>query len=488
MYKWDCAREGTNRGGGRGGATLVRQWSNSGKTLVRPWCDSGETMAQHQHHQHHHSATSSKSTNTLTMKLLTFNIWGLKYVSKYRKQRVDGIIQKLLDPSEDYDVIALQEVWVEEDWKAIESRLGHIYHYRRYFNSGIISGPGLAILSKIPIKETFLYRFPLNGRPSAVHRGDWYVGKSLAVTVLSNGIAVLNSHMHAPYHSEGDANYLCHRGCQAWDISKFVGLLKAGGYSVVMVGDLNSRPESLPYRLFTTGTQLVDSWEQFKVKNKEELISLQELAKLSPKDQVIKAAVTCDSQLNSWRAHRKLEEACRLDYALIDGDNLTTIDACVKFIDRLPHYNCSYSDHFGYYVELKKGVSDGSGDDTKDDNTINNNTINNNTKTSMIENYKELLAEINCYQTKTIPFQERWRYLHFFASIIVFIGAIIGTGFVSVMSPFFSILIVVLLPLIVVSGVINGLIAFLGIRSENRALNEVKCQVNDSLGAIVNGY
>ena len=424
-------------------------------------------------------------TNTPTMKLLTFNIWGLKYVSKYRKQRVDGIIQKLLDPSEDYDVIALQEVWVEDDWKAMESRLGHIYHYRRYFNSGIISGPGLAILSKFPIKETFLYRFPLNGRPSAVHRGDWYVGKSLAVTVLSNGIAVLNSHMHAPYHSEGDANYLCHRGCQAWDISKFIGLLKSGGYSVVMVGDLNSRPESLPYRLFTTGTQLVDSWEQFKVKNKEELISLQELAKLSPKDQVIKAAVTCDSQLNSWRAHRKLEEACRLDYALIDGDNLTTIDACVKFIDRLPHYNCSYSDHFGYYVELKKGVSDG--DDKSKDNNINND-INDNTNTSMIENYKELLAEINIYQTTTIPFQQRWRYLHFFTSIIVFIGAIIGTGFVSIMSPFFSILIVILLPLIVVSGVINGLIAFLGIRSENRALNEVKSQVNDSLGAIVNGY
>lgn len=161
------------------------------------------------------------------IKVLTFNTWGLKYVSKHRKERLRAIADKLAGTGNDttnnnnsssskiiplhecikntnmggiieedaypegegvidydFDIVALQEIWCKEDWEYLLERCSSKYPYSRLFYSGILTGPGLAILSKIPIESSFLYRFPINGRPSAFFRGDWYVGKSIAITKL----------------------------------------------------------------------------------------------------------------------------------------------------------------------------------------------------------------------------------------------------------------------------------------------------------------
>lgn len=123
------------------------------------------------------------------IRFLTFNTWGLKYIARFRKQRLTALAERLAgnldagnfwdqnpnDTKEQYDVVALQEVWCDEDWNYIVERCKHRYPYYRRFKSGMISGPGLAILSKIPIESTFLYRFPINGRPSAFGEvtGTW---------------------------------------------------------------------------------------------------------------------------------------------------------------------------------------------------------------------------------------------------------------------------------------------------------------------------
>ena len=126
-----------------------------------------------------YSNTRDYEANGPTVKFLTFNTWGLKYVSKHRKQRLRAIADQIAQASratplpgntlvqEEYDIIALQEVWVKEDWDYIVARCGHLFPYHRIFYSGILTGPGLVILSKIPIESTSLYRFPINGRPSA---------------------------------------------------------------------------------------------------------------------------------------------------------------------------------------------------------------------------------------------------------------------------------------------------------------------------------
>lgn len=397
-----------------------------------------------------------------SVKLLTYNVWGLKYISKYRQERIEGIVTKLLDPSEHYDIIALQEVWCEQDWQLFHDKLHGLYPYTRYFKAGIIAGPGLAILSKIPINETFLYRFPINGRPSAVNRGDWFVGKSISITMLMNNIVVLNSHMHAPYSLEGDNAYTCHRSCQAWDITKIIKLLNKAGYHVILVGDLNSKPNSLPYKLFTIEAGLQDSWNRFKLDNNESILTQEQLSQMTPKDQITLGAVTCDSQLNSWRCNRRLDEACRLDYALIN-QSLSVIDASVKFIDRLPQYDCSYSDHFGYYAHLKLNGGVNQSQSNHQLNEVLNHQI-----------YSELLAEINDYQQNGLPRHHMWRVYHFGGTIIVSIGLVV-IGFI------FEVLFMLIMMLVVLGpGIINGII-LLNYLYEQRNLEEVKMEVENAM-------
>lgn len=403
------------------------------------------------------------------IKLLTLNAYGLKYISKHRHERLRAIGDSLAHG--DYDVVALQEVWVEEDWKYIDHVCRELFPYRRIFRLGIISGPGLAILLKIPIKSTFLYRFPINGRPSAFFRGDWYVGKSIAITVLEPlapnlpPVAVMNSHMHAPYASRGDAAYATHRACQAWDLAKLVCTLKMAGYAVVQVGDLNSRPGSLPHRLFTIEGDLADSWEVLMGQN---IPLAEELARMTPEDQITKGGITCNSVLNTWSAHRNPWEACRLDYALIDTRTLTPVLAGVQFTEKLaPPYSCSVSDHFGYTVELNVHEKLPSSHETDTEELLNL--------------YTEALMEVRNYLNTTIPRQTGWRKLHFFFSIVAVIAMHIGVTYIQSLSHWQAIIFSLTSTIVALSGLLNGLIWGFGVRSELRALQEVKMEIEDAI-------
>lgn len=409
------------------------------------------------------------------VRLLTLNTWGLKYVSQKRRERLTAIADRLARDHHQYDVVALQEVWVQEDWNYIESTCKHLFPYTRKFSSGIVSGPGLAILSKIPIESTFLYRFPINGRPSAFWRGDWYVGKSVAVTLLRpldddvHPLAVLNSHMHAPYAITGDAAYDCHRSCQAWDFAKLSNILSRAGYAVVIVGDLNSRPGSLPHKFLTLETTLVDSWEQLN--GVQDLASI---ASLSPSLQIEIGGITCDSTLNTWRAHRKPDEACRLDYALIDASKLKTVHAQVTFTENIASVG-SYSDHFAYtctFNILKR-------DTYKQLHRSNSLTVN------KAAYYNEMLLLLQSYN-KTSKWQQKWRLTHFFLSIVAIVAVHVSVSFTSAIAPWSSVLWVFASTAIGITGTINGLIGYLFGNFELRALEEVRLEVMDAKRAISN--
>ncbi|CCE79630.1 Piso0_001708 [Millerozyma farinosa CBS 7064] len=421
--------------------------------------------------------------NARSLKLLTLNTWGLKYLSKFRKERLQAIADRLSSPAsagDEYDIVALQEIWCDEDWQYIKKKCKGAFPYSRKFMSGIISGPGLVVLSKVPIESTFLYRFPINGRASAFFRGDWYVGKSIAVTLLrphypeAIPIALLNSHMHAPYGC-GDSSYSCHRACQAWDFTKIVSALQKAGYAIIQVGDLNSRPGSLPYKLFTITAGLVDSWNMCQTDAEKRKSFREELATMDPKDQVLIGGVTCDSQLNTWRANRKRADACRLDYAFIDPSTVHPFDAKVVFTERLPPpFNCSYSDHFGYSVEFNVAYESG---------YTNDQSISTVDKLSVL---KEILAEIETYRSHTIPYQANWRKFHFLLSIVLVIAIHVGITFAANRRGYAAVLLLFASTVTGITGVVNGLIWFLGVRSESRALAEVQLEVEDSFMATKN--
>lgn len=450
-----------------------------------------------------------------TVKFLTFNTWGLKYVSKHRRTRLRAIAHKLVGQSnavrleasdplydnrdEDYDVIALQEIWCVEDWEYLVEICSSKYPYHRAFSSGILTGPGLAILSKIPIESTFLYRFPINGRPSAVFRGDWYVGKSVAITELrpispdTPPLVIMNTHMHAPYARTGDAAYTCHRSCQAWDFVKLANLYKKAGYAVVLVGDMNSRPGSLPHNLLTVETGLIDSWEQLKGGKQD----LKEIEAMSPIDQIIYGCTTCDSTLNTWRATRKSDEACRLDYALIDSSKLRTVDAVAAFTETIPNIG-SFSDHFAYSCTLEVLPRDRSeGDQVAGPEGILLPTRGSRIEASerqgaqeflearkalllhRIAIYDDLLSCISEY-LPTANKQRLFRGLHFWFGVAMVIGSAVVTTFTANRAAWSSIFWVVFGSIMAATGTIDGLISFLFGRKEIRALNEVYKEVQDS--------
>lgn len=290
-------------------------------------------------------------------------------MSKFRAQRLAAIAERIAASGDRYDIVALQEIWVEEDYELLRSVTAPHFRYHKYFYSGILAGPGLLILSKWPIESASLFRYPLNGRPSAFFRGDWYVGKSAASVVIrpiihhhptvsstttaaiqemeARPIEILSTHLHAPY-GPGDAAYTCHRTAQAWELARLARRASQLGHEVIVLGDLNSIPGSLSHRLFQHTAGLRDSWQDL---HGEFEGGPEAMGQLAPEDQIALAGTTCDSQLNTWRADRQRHEAKRLDYIFYDPKYASPLDCRVSFVEPIAGIG-SVSDHFAVEATL----------------------------------------------------------------------------------------------------------------------------------------
>jgi sphingomyelin phosphodiesterase 2 len=120
------------------------------------------------------------------LRILSLNCWGLKYLATLRNERLTEIGNQIAAAHPAPDIVGLQECWTQQDYNAIRDRTKHILPYGKFYHSGIFGG-GLAILSQWPIVESNMYRYPLNGRPAAFYRGDWFVGKGVACARIRMG-------------------------------------------------------------------------------------------------------------------------------------------------------------------------------------------------------------------------------------------------------------------------------------------------------------
>jgi sphingomyelin phosphodiesterase 2 len=121
--------------------------------------------------------------------VITLNCWGLKYLAKFRNERLTEIGKRIASADPQPHIVGLQECWTQQDYKSIRNQTKHILPYGKFYHSGIFGG-GLAILSKWPIEESSMFRYPLNGRPTAFFRGDWFVGKGVASARIRFGPGV----------------------------------------------------------------------------------------------------------------------------------------------------------------------------------------------------------------------------------------------------------------------------------------------------------
>lgn len=132
--------------------------------------------------------------------VITLNCWGLKHISSLRNARLGEIGRRIAKADPTPQIVALQECWCQEDYRAIRRETRIVLPYGKFYHSGSFGG-GLVILSKWPIEESSMFRYPLNGRPTAFWRGDWYVGKGIACAKIRFGVGrrdvveVFNTHV-----------------------------------------------------------------------------------------------------------------------------------------------------------------------------------------------------------------------------------------------------------------------------------------------------
>jgi sphingomyelin phosphodiesterase 2 len=228
---------------------------------------------------------------------------------------------------------------------------------------------------------------------------------------------------------------------------------------VIAVGDLNSRPGSLTYRLFQLVGGLSDAWVQ-KHGEFEGIIG-----SLSAEDQITVAGVTCDSRLNTWRANRRPDEAVRLDYVFFDTTRAAANDVRVSFTDTVADDVGTYSDHFAIEADIDisgEQQKSGSNDHAPAD-------------------YVALLDDILYVVDEYLPisrWQKRLRISHFFLSFAITIGLLVAVFWGAANNRAYVGFIFMLISiLLMVSGVVDGLIGFLFGRYEARSLCQFRNEV-----------
>ncbi|EPQ60245.1 DNase I-like protein [Gloeophyllum trabeum ATCC 11539] len=292
------------------------------------------------------------------LRVLTLNCWGLKYVSKNRVERMAGIAKALA--ASDYDIVALQEVWVSADYALIRSSVAGRLPYAKYFYSGAL-GAGLAIFSRFPIIGTTIHPYSLNGSPIDVVAGDWFVGKAAASILIAHPLLgqlqVYNTHLFAKGGESGPEINQAHRLINAWELAKLARQSAELGRYVIACGDFNTIPTSLPMTVISEHAGLMDSWRATHPQSHLAPNS----APISPVDAIRMHGVSADSPLNSYSGGKSLEAHARrfagkrLDYVWFrepvssgkDKPALLCTDTKVVFTDEVPGKTFSFSDHFG---------------------------------------------------------------------------------------------------------------------------------------------
>nr|CAG8448767.1 3915_t:CDS:2 [Entrophospora candida] len=281
------------------------------------------------------------------------------------QQRIEAIADKL--SQSDYEIVCLQEVWIYDSYEFIRNKTRKRFPHARFYSSGIF-GSGLVILSRYPIVEVNFYKYRLNGRPIKVLHGDWYSGKGVASSVVDHPVSglieIFNTHTHAGYGLKSSTDvYLGHRVSQGWEISNLLRISASRGRNVIALGDFNSEPNSILYKLVTTHGQMTDSWASQSTLSplNDSTTSLNKPAAnntFDPAASITQEGYTSNSPLNTW-SNISLKQANldqyggqRIDYVFYrKTSRFWCSGSRVVFTEKIPELGVSYSDHFG--VEAK---------------------------------------------------------------------------------------------------------------------------------------
>lgn len=450
-----------------------------------------------------------------TINVISYNCLGLKFISHYRRERLAEIGRRLAIATPVPEIAGLQECWTQEDYQSIREQTKHILPYGKYYYSGVFGG-GLAILSKWPIEESSMVRYPLNGRPTAFYRGDWFVGKGVACARIrlgphpNNVAEVFCTHLHAPYESEPKDSYLCHRTAQAWEIAKLMRGASERGHLVLGLGDFNMLPLSFAHRLIEAHAPVQDAW---RVLYPDSSLgpATNDLEKQRGKEiptaryNLTENGAASDGVFNTWRWTKEAQKkqykganitiddntpdpnAKRLDYIFVGNGTLDAgpntpqwraQDIKVGMTALHPTIGCSLSDHFSVEATLSHNKPTSTATNGAPPST--DTRTPQRTPSSLpldLSIYTTILTMITTYTAREYR-QRRFRLANFAISVVVSIGCFVAIWWSP--HPFISFLLIMLSTLGFGAGVLDGLIGGLFIGSELRALREFEWEIRNA--------
>jgi endonuclease/exonuclease/phosphatase family metal-dependent hydrolase len=172
------------------------------------------------------------------LRVLTFNVAGIPLAhARWPRRRAE--IARLLRQSP-YDIVALQEAWLDSDVATLHHESG-FPNLARLGSSGI-AGNGLAILTRYSVVHTAGVVFPL--KPAALaelRRGESISSKGVIMARLrtpAGELDVYNTHFTSDYPG---LDHRLFRLAQAFEVYDMV-RLNSQGRAFIVLGDLNCGP------------------------------------------------------------------------------------------------------------------------------------------------------------------------------------------------------------------------------------------------------
>lgn len=190
--------------------------------------------------------------------IFTLNTWCPPY-AQHRAERARAISREILRLAP--DVVCLQEMFLSEPRQIVMAALASAYPHQRYFDSGWI-GSGLLIASRLPIVYSAFERYQMGGKPEDIGHGDFYAGKGIGMIRVRCGdaeIDIYNTHTHAQYELANDNEYAFFNLSNLWQAAHFVRRTSSSRRHI-LVGDLNTRPDQLGYRVMRHALPLQDAF------------------------------------------------------------------------------------------------------------------------------------------------------------------------------------------------------------------------------------
>ncbi|KAE8148060.1 Endonuclease/exonuclease/phosphatase [Aspergillus avenaceus] len=443
------------------------------------------------------------------IRIFTLNCWGLKFIAKHRHERLSEIGRQLALADPAPEIVGLQECWTQQDYESIRQQTRHILPYGKFYFGGIM-GAGLAILSRWPIEESTMYGYPLNGRPTAFFRGDWFVGKGVACARIRFGpgagdvAEVFCTHLHAPYEREPNDSYLCHRTAQAWEIAKLMRGAAERGHLVIGLGDFNMLPSSFAHQLIRAHSPVQDAWQ---VIHPDSSIGAAVDPAEKKRGKPVPTAefnlqvngATCDGKFNTWRwskeDQKRLDKGedvavdkdapCpkgkRLDYIFVGDGGYPPLFPAPRWsvesvqlgmTQRHPTLRCSLSDHFSVEAVITRAEVDETEDNRLQQSITPNAAL-------APDTYDRIIDMIHTYVRRERS-QRRWRMAHFILSVFVSIGCFIGVWWTGDHLPYVAFILVLVSTLSFGAGILDGLIGGMFVSSELRALKEFEWEVRNA--------